>query len=1048
MSNNLPGRAGLLAGSFSNSTRGSSGNFGTGSPPITNNSTGSTTGSPAPTSISGSGGSVTIPSTPPSLPTSQTPNYLLSTSVAGATLTGKAGKRSQLTANAAHVTLVGTSGSDTFVVTDPSDVVVGNGGVDMVRSSVSYTLPGGIDNLTLVGSANATLTGNSGSNIITGNAGSDVIAGGGGNDILIAGTGADTFVIAHQANCTTWIEGFKTSGTKSDKVDLTGFGFASFAAVQAAMTQSRGNVAINLGNGELLMLQNKQVANLSAANFTGLSASSPPSSPPPPTSPPPPPPSTGPTPPPAASAVIMPPAPSAPPNLPTSGMPNNWLSTYTKGATLTGDPTKNNQLSANALQVTLVGGPGNDLFVAYAPDTLIKGNGGIDTVETWGSGYTLPNGIANLTLEGSANSYAFGNAGNNILTGNAGINTLTTAGGNDILIAGTGADTNVITKAANTTTWIEGFKPTTDKIDLSQFGFQSFAAAQAAMAQVGSNVEINVGGGQLVMLQNQQLSSLNANNVLTTFSAAGLHLTFDEEFNSLSLNMGTPSTAGGTWTTYFSGNSGIRTLSSNGEQELYVDPSYAGTGKTPLGLNPFSVQNGTLTITASPAPAAALPSLGGYQYVSGMLNTENSFAQTYGYFDMRAELPGAGPGMWPAFWLLKNTNTWPPELDVLEQVSNPSSNIFSTVIDAGHPNQQGSVNVGDTSTGYHDYGVLWTPQTITFYFDGRKLFSAPTPADMNSPMYMIVNLALGGSWAGPVDANTNWALANMKVDYVRAYSLTPTATSGAPTVTFSNATDPTNLASSFAVPTLNPSTSITYSAGQLGIIGVDPTATVTTATDANDGLTVTNNGAWGAINNVTVNSAVNANVTVNNFVDAQISIGNGDSVVTVNDAMRGTISVGNGNDTISVVAESNANTNNITTITAGDGQDQISFRGASNTTASITAGNLGNTFMIDGQASATVKSGSGNDDFVDKSTGSLTLTGGGGSDIFEFLAGAHATITDFQSGQDSISLHGLTASQVSVTTSQGNTFIALGNGAQVELAGVSLTASQLHLTYA
>ncbi|HXP72968.1 MAG TPA: family 16 glycosylhydrolase [Stellaceae bacterium] len=998
-------------------------------------------GSTGSTSIAGSTGNVSFPNSPPNLPTTSGPNYSLSTNVGGSTLVGKPGKKNQLTATAANVTLVGGPGSDTFIVHDPSDVVIGNGGVDTVETSGSgYTLPAGIDNLILLGSAIATATGNSGNNIIVANAGTDVIAGGVGNDILKAGTGADTFVVAKQANATTWIEGFKTSGAVTDKIDLTAYGFQSFAAVQAAMTQSGSNVAINLGGGELLMLQGKQLSSITATNLIGLPASPPP----------PPPPSAPPTPPPAASAVTLPPAPSAPPNLPTSGMPNNWLSTYTQGATLTGDPTKNNQLSANALYDTLVGGPGNDLFVAYDPATKIIPNGGIDTVETWGSGYTLPTGVANLTLEGSANSYATGNSGNNIIIGNAGTDTLTTGGGNDILQAGTGADTFVITKDTGTTTWVEGFKTSgtaTDTLDLSQFGFQSFAAAQAAMAQVGSNVEISVGGGQIVMLQNEQLSSLNAGNVRTTFTPAGLHLTFDDEFNSLSLNMGTASTAGGTWTTYYSG-FGVRSLTGNQEQEIYVDPSYAGTSGAPLGLNPFSDQNGILTISAAPAPAADLPYLSGFQYTSGMLNTENSFSQTYGYFDMRAQLPAGGQGLWPAFWLLKNSNTWPPEIDVLEQVSNPASNIFSTVIDSSQPNQQGSVNVGDTSTGFHDYGVLWTPQTITFYFDGRQLLSTPTPADMNSPMYMIMNLALGGSWAGSPNASTNWALANMKIDYVRAYSLTPTATSGAPAVTFSNATDPTNLASSFAVPTLAPSTSSTYTAGQLNIVGVDPAATVTTTTDVNDNLTVTNNGAWGAINDVTIKSAVNANVTVNNFVDAQISLGNGDSEVTVNDAMRGTISVGNGNDTISVVAESNATANNTMTITAGDGQDQISFRGASNTAALITAGNLGNTITVDGQASATVKSGTGNDDFIDKSTGSLTLTGGGGTDIFEFLAGAHATITDFQAGQDSIVLHGLTASQVQVTVSQGNTFIALGSGSQVELAGVSLTTSQLHMIYA
>jgi len=70
---------------------------------------------------------------------------------------------------------------------------------------------------------------------------------------------------------------------------------------------------------------------------------------------------------------------------------------------------------------------------------------------------------------------------------------------------------------------------------------------------------------------------------------------------------------------------------------------------------------------------------------------------------------------------------------------------------------------------------------------------------MNSPEYMLIDLAVGGYWPGSPDAATNWALANMKVDYVRAYSLTPTANS-APTVSLSNALDPASATSSFTVP--------------------------------------------------------------------------------------------------------------------------------------------------------------------------------------------------------------------------------------------------------
>src|SRR5262249_53307444 len=145
----------------------------------------------------------TIPSSPPNLPTSPSPNFTLSTSTPGATLTGRPTKRNLLIANAANVTLVGGPGADTFIVTASSDVVVGNGGVDTVKSSVSYTLPAGIDNLSLTGNANATATGNSGNNIIIANAGNDVLVSGGGNDILRGGAGSDTFVVTKQVNTTT-----------------------------------------------------------------------------------------------------------------------------------------------------------------------------------------------------------------------------------------------------------------------------------------------------------------------------------------------------------------------------------------------------------------------------------------------------------------------------------------------------------------------------------------------------------------------------------------------------------------------------------------------------------------------------------------------------------------------------------------------------------------------------------------------------------------------------------------------------------------------------
>jgi beta-glucanase (GH16 family) len=128
--------------------------------------------------------------------------------------------------------------------------------------------------------------------------------------------------------------------------------------------------------------------------------------------------------------------------------------------------------------------------------------------------------------------------------------------------------------------------------------------------------------------------------------AATAVMTFDDEFNSLSLWNGTS----GTWTTTFpfsapTGNGG--TLPANGEQEWYINSLYAPTAS----VQPWMVNSGILTLTAAKADPSIQPLINNYQYTSGEINSYHSFSQTYGYFEMRAQLP-AGQGYWPAFCLL------------------------------------------------------------------------------------------------------------------------------------------------------------------------------------------------------------------------------------------------------------------------------------------------------------------------------------------------------------------------------------------------------------
>src|SRR5262249_15753026 len=248
---------------------------------------------------------------------------------------------------------------------------------------------------------------------------------------------------------------------------------------------------------------------------------------------------------------------------------------------------------------------------------------------------------------------------------------------------------------------------------------------------------------------------------------------------------------------------------------------------------------------------------------------------------------------------------------------------------------------------------------------------------LNKPMYLLVNLAVGGKLPGSPDATTDWSAANLKVDYIRAYSYDPNATA-APTVTLSNDMDPRNLASSFAAPATGPNSTVTYTAQQMKIAGIDPKATVSVAYDANNGLAVANNGAWNAIKDATVRSAVNGSVTVTNFVDAEIALGNGDSRVTVTGTKRGSITVGNGNSTINVSGLTNDTNGNLMKISTGDGNNRIAFSG-DNVAARIVTGNGNNHVTVAGRSTATIITGSGNDDLADNSIGPVTMTGGAGN---------------------------------------------------------------------
>jgi beta-glucanase (GH16 family) len=245
----------------------------------------------------------------------------------------------------------------------------------------------------------------------------------------------------------------------------------------------------------------------------------------------------------------------------------------------------------------------------------------------------------------------------------------------------------------------------------------------------------------------------------TRLDLARVKLTFLEEFKN-----GLDASPDGTrrWkTTYAWGN---RTLAANREAEFYSDST--------VGADPFAIKDGALEITAAASPGQTTPGDSGLTFTSGAITTEGSFAQRYGYFEMRAKLP-AGQGLWPAFWLLPVDGSWPPELDVVEMLGHEPGVIYLTAhsnIGNDHTKEAFSIKVADTSEAYHDYGVDWEPDFITWYFDEQAVARAKTPKDMNKPMYLLINLAVGGqgSWPGPTDKTTPLP-AHMRIQYVKAY---------------------------------------------------------------------------------------------------------------------------------------------------------------------------------------------------------------------------------------------------------------------------------------
>jgi beta-glucanase (GH16 family) len=197
------------------------------------------------------------------------------------------------------------------------------------------------------------------------------------------------------------------------------------------------------------------------------------------------------------------------------------------------------------------------------------------------------------------------------------------------------------------------------------------------------------------------------------------------------------------------------------------------------------VGNGRLIIEArrERLDPAKFSDWGGQDYTSARILSKGAGGWTYGFYEVRAKLPCAR-GTWPAIWMLPiELKKWPDEgeIDIMEQVGSEPNVIYAT-LHTGLFNhviktQRGATKPLPTSCSrFHRYQLAWRPDVITIGFDDRAMMRVRNDQPggkgawpFNVPFRMILNLAIGGDWAGAKGIDDDSMPQRMEVDYVRVW---------------------------------------------------------------------------------------------------------------------------------------------------------------------------------------------------------------------------------------------------------------------------------------
>lgn len=171
-------------------------------------------------------------------------------------------------------------------------------------------------------------------------------------------------------------------------------------------------------------------------------------------------------------------------------------------------------------------------------------------------------------------------------------------------------------------------------------------------------------------------------------------------------------------------------------------------------------QNGMLNITSAKENGG---------YFSGAVTTENKRLFQYGRVEIRAKLP-SGKGIFPALWMLPQSGSDYPEIDIIEYLGDKPGSIWHVM----HYEKNGKKQKYSAETkgaafddGFHVYALDWSQSQITWLIDGAETYSVSgyVPSDK---MYLYINTAIGGDWPGSPDSTTQFPQ-TMLIDYIKYY---------------------------------------------------------------------------------------------------------------------------------------------------------------------------------------------------------------------------------------------------------------------------------------